>query len=96
VKVFLWWQGGLLYFKVFARTMQREWFGIDRLRLDKFMLLARKFVHQLFALLRQSDWCARVLCTPSFAPIHATHPALCILASLMPSGLVYGPAKSLN
>ena len=38
--------------------MQREWFGIDRLRLDKFMLLARKFVRALFSMLRDADWCA--------------------------------------
>lgn len=72
-------QGGLLYFKVFAKTMQREWFGIDRLRLDKFMLLVRKFVHQLFALLRQSDWCA---CTADQAcNVHIRHmPAVLVMA----------------
>ena len=53
-------QGSLRYFRVFAATMQREWFGIDRLRLDKFMMLARKFVRDLFSLLRGADWCARL------------------------------------
>ena len=43
---------GACYFQTFMRTMQREWFGIDRLRLDKFLLLVRRFVRPLFAHLR--------------------------------------------
>lgn len=46
------------YFRVFFATMRREWFGIDRLRLDKFMMLVRKFVQQSFVHLRNADWCA--------------------------------------
>ena len=38
--------------------MQREWFGIDKLRLDKFMMLARKFLHQLYTHLQNTGWCA--------------------------------------
>ncbi|KAK9916211.1 hypothetical protein WJX75_000105 [Coccomyxa subellipsoidea] len=49
-------EGALLYFKVFAKTMQREWFGIDKLRLDKFMMLVRKFMHQLFVHLQEGGW----------------------------------------
>ena len=52
-------QGALLYFKVFAKTMQREWFGIDKLRLDKFMMLVRKFLHQVFVHLQEGGWCVR-------------------------------------
>ena len=44
------------YFEVFLETMQREWFGIDRLRLDKFLMLVRKFVWQLFVYLQASAW----------------------------------------
>lgn len=51
-------QGALQYFRIFARTMQREWFGIDKLRLDKFMMLARKFLHQLYTHLQNTGWCA--------------------------------------
>eukprot|EP00967_Tisochrysis_lutea_P090663 scaffold129844_cov24-Tisochrysis_lutea.AAC.1 len=36
--------------------MQREWFNIDRLRLDKFLMLVRKFIGQLFTYLRSHNW----------------------------------------
>ena len=49
-------QGALQYFKIFARTMQREWFGIDKLRLDKFMMLARRVLHQVYAHLQKTGW----------------------------------------
>jgi len=45
-----------LYFTVFMHTMRREWFSIDRLRLDKFLMLVRKFMGQLFTYLRSHDW----------------------------------------
>ena len=37
-------------------AMQREWFGIDKLRLDKFLMLVRKFLKQLFVHLQALDW----------------------------------------
>jgi ribosomal RNA-processing protein 1 len=51
-------QVALGYFRVFLATMRREWFGIDRLRLDKFMMLVRKFMQQTFVHLRNANWCA--------------------------------------
>ncbi|MCL7022430.1 hypothetical protein MKW94_003223 [Papaver nudicaule] len=44
------------YFEVFLITMRREWSGIDYLRLDKFYLLIRKFMHQFFNLLKKNRW----------------------------------------
>jgi hypothetical protein len=44
------------YFNCFIRTMRREWFGIDRHRLDKFLMLIRAFVHQLFVYLATKKW----------------------------------------
>ena len=38
------------YFRVFFQFLREEWQGIDRLRLDKFLMLARKFVRQLFSI----------------------------------------------
>ncbi len=49
-------QVALLYFTVFLRTLRREWFGIDHLRLDKFLMLIRKFMHQLLRLLQAGGW----------------------------------------
>ena len=45
------------YFAVFFRALREEWFGIDRLRLDKFMLLIRRMLRQLFRRLRDAAWC---------------------------------------
>ena len=52
-------QVALGYFRMFLATMRREWFGIDRLRLDKFMMLVRKFMQQTFVHLRAANWCVR-------------------------------------
>lgn len=44
------------YLSAFLLTMRREWTGIDVLRLDKFYLLIRKFLHNVFVLLKNSSW----------------------------------------
>ncbi|KAG6649268.1 ribosomal RNA processing protein 1 homolog A-like [Carya illinoinensis] len=44
------------YFSVFLLTMRREWSGIDALRLDKFYLFMRRFLHHSFALLKKNSW----------------------------------------
>ncbi|KAI3873697.1 hypothetical protein MKX03_017959 [Papaver bracteatum] len=49
------------YFEVFLITMRREWNGIDYLRLDKFYLLIRKFLHQFFNLLKKNGWDIEVM-----------------------------------
>ncbi|RZC56642.1 hypothetical protein C5167_015496 [Papaver somniferum] len=49
------------YFEVFLITMRREWCGIDYLRLDKFYLLIRKFLHQFFNLLKKNGWDIEVM-----------------------------------
>jgi ribosomal RNA-processing protein 1 len=46
----------LRYFSVFLLTMRREWPGIDALRLDKFYLLIRRFLHHCFAFLKSNSW----------------------------------------
>jgi ribosomal RNA-processing protein 1 len=43
-------------------TIRREWLGIDRLRLDKFMLLIRYFLRQALVKLKRGGWF--VLTTP--------------------------------
>lgn len=41
------------YFSAFLITLRREWPGIDNLRLDKFYLLIRRFIHSLFSMLKK-------------------------------------------
>ena len=45
-----------LYFETFIATMEREWHGIDRLRMEKFYLLIRFMVQQTFVLLKKNLW----------------------------------------
>ncbi|CAI5721294.1 unnamed protein product [Peronospora effusa] len=49
-------ESALAFVRSFFRTMQREWHGLDGLRLDKFYSLVRKFVREAVALLRVQDW----------------------------------------
>ncbi|CAA0839424.1 Unknown protein [Striga hermonthica] len=46
----------LEFFRGFLVTLRREWPGIDRLRLDKFYLLIRRFMRALFELMRMTKW----------------------------------------
>ncbi|KAH9081736.1 Nop52-domain-containing protein [Lactarius deliciosus] len=46
----------LEFLRGFWRTIVREWDGIDRLRMDKYYLLIRRFVNATFRLLKRSDW----------------------------------------
>ena len=49
-------QVSLAYYQAFIRTVRREWLGIDRLRLDKFMMLLRKLLASLLRLLSGNAW----------------------------------------
>lgn len=44
------------YFSAFLLTIRREWTGLDGLRLDKFYLMIRRFLHCFFQLLKVNDW----------------------------------------
>ncbi|KAL6958011.1 hypothetical protein U1Q18_041171 [Sarracenia purpurea var. burkii] len=51
------------YLSVFFVTMRREWTGIDFLRLDKFYLLIRRFLHCSFLMLKQNySWDLEICC----------------------------------
>ncbi|XP_013390191.1 ribosomal RNA processing protein 1 homolog A isoform X3 [Lingula anatina] len=45
-----------LFIDAFFQTQCREWFGIDRLRLDKFMMLIRRVIHQCLLMLKIKKW----------------------------------------
>ena len=49
-------QVALLYYAASLKTLRREWFGIDHLRLNKFLMLIRKFLNQTLRLLQASSW----------------------------------------
>ncbi|KAK0660010.1 Ribosomal RNA processing protein 1-like protein B [Lasiodiplodia hormozganensis] len=40
----------------FWKTMAREWVGIDRLRMDKFLFLVRQYLHASFRLFARQHW----------------------------------------
>ncbi|XP_078512528.1 ribosomal RNA processing protein 1 homolog B [Lissotriton helveticus] len=46
----------LLFLKTFWQTMNREWNGIDRLRLDKFYTLCRLLLREAFQVLKKNKW----------------------------------------
>ncbi|XP_035773244.1 ribosomal RNA processing protein 1 homolog [Anopheles albimanus] len=46
----------LQFFKAFLVTMGIEWFGIDRWRMDKFMMLVRRVTRQMLFLLHETNW----------------------------------------
>ncbi|NWU96667.1 RRP1B protein, partial [Upupa epops] len=45
-----------LFIQTFWQTMNREWNGIDNLRLDKFYMLMRMILRQSFEVLRRNEW----------------------------------------
>lgn len=47
---------GVLFSKIFFVTMGREWFGIDRLRLDKFYMLTKKFLKHSMQYISAQEW----------------------------------------
>ncbi|KAH8120081.1 Nop52-domain-containing protein, partial [Phellopilus nigrolimitatus] len=46
----------LVFLKGFWEAIVREWNGIDRLRMDKYYMLVRKFVNASFRLLVRAEW----------------------------------------
>ncbi|NXO43336.1 RRP1B protein, partial [Locustella ochotensis] len=45
-----------LFIQTFWQTMNREWTGIDNLRLDKYYMLMRLILRQSFEVLKRSEW----------------------------------------
>ncbi|XP_058129560.1 LOW QUALITY PROTEIN: ribosomal RNA processing protein 1 homolog [Anopheles ziemanni] len=46
----------LQFYKAFMATMGLEWFGIDRWRMDKFMMFIRRVTRQMLFVVHGSDW----------------------------------------
>ncbi|NXX59633.1 RRP1B protein, partial [Scopus umbretta] len=45
-----------LFIQTFWQTMNREWLGIDNLRLDKYYMLMRMILRQSFEVLKRNEW----------------------------------------
>uniref|UniRef100_A0A8C4UQW0 Uncharacterized protein n=1 Tax=Falco tinnunculus TaxID=100819 RepID=A0A8C4UQW0_FALTI len=45
-----------LFIQTFWQTMNREWIGIDSLRLDKYYMLMRRILRQSFEALKRNEW----------------------------------------
>ncbi|XP_055685578.1 ribosomal RNA processing protein 1 homolog [Lutzomyia longipalpis] len=46
----------LQFYAVFLQTINREWFGIDQWRIDKFLMLVRRVTRQCLVILRDNGW----------------------------------------
>ncbi|KAF2885464.1 hypothetical protein ILUMI_20744 [Ignelater luminosus] len=46
----------LLFFKCGLIVLSTEWFGIDQLRLDKFLMFVRRILRQVFEVLKDNCW----------------------------------------
>jgi ribosomal RNA-processing protein 1 len=44
------------YWSAFLATLRREWFNMDNHRVNKFLMLVRKFVNAMFGALKRSNW----------------------------------------
>ncbi|KAF9171215.1 hypothetical protein BGX21_009637 [Mortierella sp. AD011] len=49
-------EGVMVFIATFWETMCAEWHGIDRLRLDKFYFLLRRFLSYSFRMLKENEW----------------------------------------
>jgi hypothetical protein len=45
-----------LYLRCFLITLGREWIGIDKHRMDKFMMLTRRMIRQSFVYVAEKNW----------------------------------------
>lgn len=78
----------LLFLRGFWHTIVREWHGIDRLRMDKYYMLVRRFVNATFILLIRNDW-SSTLCEEHNTILRSAGGPLCPSDPRMPQGLSY-------
>ncbi|KII93163.1 hypothetical protein PLICRDRAFT_87582 [Plicaturopsis crispa FD-325 SS-3] len=78
----------LAFLRGFWETTVREWNGIDRLRMDKYYMLVRRFVNAAFRLLLLNDWDSAV-CDEYNAILTGAGGPLCPDDIRVPAGLPY-------
>lgn len=54
-------QSAVIFIKAFFKTIQKEWHGIDQLRMDKFYLLIRFLLKETFNFLKKYTWNERLM-----------------------------------
>lgn len=80
--------GALRFLRSFWETTVREWGGLDRLRMDKFYMLVRKYVNAAFRLLARSKW-DDAACTEYNSMLTGKGCPLCADDPKVPSSLAY-------
>ena len=65
-------EDAMLFVSSFFHTMQQQWSNIDKLRLDKYYLLIREFLKQIFKYLSNHGWSETAM--ESLAVTLQTHP----------------------
>jgi len=78
----------LAFLRAFWEATVREWSGIDRLRLDKYYMLIRKFTNAAFRLLIREQWASDV-CTEYNDILLRVGGPLCPEDNRVPSSLGY-------
>ncbi|TFK36985.1 nucleolar protein,Nop52-domain-containing protein [Crucibulum laeve] len=78
----------LNFLRGFWETTVREWNGIDRLRIDKYYMLVRRFVNSAFRLLIREEWESSV-CEEYNNILVTVGGPLCPTDIRVPSGLAY-------
>ncbi|KAF7307086.1 rRNA processing protein [Mycena indigotica] len=78
----------LSFLSGFWEAIVREWNGIDRLRLDKYYMLVRRFINATFRLLAGADW-AEDVCNTYNKMLTREGGPLCPNDQRVPSGLAY-------
>lgn len=76
----------IAFLRGFWETIVREWNGIDRLRMDKYYMLVRRFVNATFRLLARSKWDISILESHTDILIKQGGP-LCPSDNKVPTGL---------
>jgi len=78
----------LAFLRGFWETTVREWNGIDRLRIDKYYMLVRRFVNASFRLLMRVKW-DKNACEEYSNILSDTGGPLCPFDIRVPTGLAY-------
>merc|ERR1719412_2827235 len=71
-------QSSFVFIQSFLQTFGREWVGIDRWRVDKFMMFTRRFLRSVFRFVAKSDWNRE--CLQSIVDIFEKNLILCSLS----------------